>query len=61
MTINLSSFTCRQCVAKNGGMSHKEPDWVTYFARTNFDLGNKIFGIKQTDRLSHVYTIGQTG
>jgi DNA helicase HerA-like ATPase len=34
---------------------------VSYFARTNFHNGNKPFGIKQPDRLSHVYVIGKTG
>ena len=36
-------------------------DQVSYFARTNFHHGNRRFGIKQADRLSHVYVIGKTG
>jgi TraM recognition site of TraD and TraG len=36
------------------------PD-VSYFARTNFHNRNRLFGIKQVDRLSHVYMIGKTG
>lgn len=34
---------------------------VTYFARTNFRNEGKLFGIKQRDRLHHIYTIGKTG
>lgn len=34
---------------------------VSYFARTNFHRRNRLFGIKQADRLSHVYVIGKTG
>jgi len=34
---------------------------VSYFGRTNFHNGNRLFGIKQQDRLSHVYMIGKTG
>ena len=28
---------------------------VSYFARTNFHNRQKLFGIKQADRLSHIY------
>ena len=34
---------------------------ISYFARTNFRNRGTLFGIKQTDRLSHVYIIGKTG
>ena len=39
---------------------------ITYFAKTNFrdqsDIwGTKTFGIKQADRLAHLYAIGKTG
>lgn len=34
---------------------------ITYFARTNARNQHAIFGIKQTDRLSHMYVIGKTG
>ena len=34
---------------------------VTYFAKTNFRHGNRVFGIQQHDRLSHLYIIGKTG
>ena len=34
---------------------------VSYFARTNFRDDHRIFGIKQTDRRSHMYVIGRTG
>jgi hypothetical protein len=34
---------------------------VSYFGRTNFRNSGQLFGIKQADRLMHVYIIGQTG
>jgi hypothetical protein len=34
---------------------------VSYFARTNFHNRGTLFGIKQADRLSHLYLIGKTG
>ncbi len=34
---------------------------ITYFAKTNFRNGNKVFGIRQVDRLMHLYIIGKTG
>jgi type IV secretory pathway TraG/TraD family ATPase VirD4 len=34
---------------------------ITYFARTNFRSGGRIFGIRRADRLSHIYVIGKTG
>jgi type IV secretory system conjugative DNA transfer VirD4/TraG family protein len=34
---------------------------ISYFARTNFHQNNKLFGIRQEDRLSHVYVVGKTG
>jgi hypothetical protein len=42
-------------------MSYNERRDVSYFARTNFRRENKSFGIKQADRLSHIYAIGKTG
>lgn len=36
-------------------------DSHSYFARTNFHHRNIKFGIKQTDRLQHLYIIGKTG
>ncbi len=42
----------------NGRMRSDAP---SYFARTNFRLGNALFGIKQADRLSHLYMLGKTG
>jgi DNA helicase HerA-like ATPase len=41
------------------GMS-ANPD-ISYFARTNHHLPHRPFGIKQKDRLFHVYAIGRTG
>src|SRR4051812_600304 len=37
------------------------PNVVSYFAQTNFHNRRVPFGIKQADRLSHMYVIGQTG
>jgi len=34
---------------------------ISYFARTNFHREGKLFGIRQADRLSHIYIIGKTG
>jgi len=34
---------------------------TSYFGATNFRNGNTPFGIKQPDRLSHIYMIGKTG
>ena len=34
---------------------------ISYFARTNNRRSNTPFGIKQDDRLLHIYIIGQTG
>jgi hypothetical protein len=35
--------------------------FISYFAVTNGRRPDKTFGIKQADRLSHVYVIGKTG
>lgn len=34
---------------------------ISYFARTNHRLPHRPFGIRQKDRLYHLYTIGRTG
>src|ERR1700722_17445741 len=34
---------------------------VTQFARTDFRGTNRIFGVKDKDRFSHIYIIGKTG
>lgn len=34
---------------------------ISYFAETNFRDEGKLFGIRQDDRLSHMYVIGKTG
>src|SRR5690606_8444369 len=34
---------------------------ITYLGRTTFRLSDKRFGIRQTDRRSHMYLIGKTG
>src|SRR2546428_5803991 len=38
-----------------------DPDFVTYFARTNFRDDRRVFGIKRADRRAHMYIIGKTG
>lgn len=37
------------------------PDSISFFARTNARSRSIPFGIKQRDRLSHMYVIGKTG
>lgn len=34
---------------------------ISYFAHTNHRASQTLFGIKQADRLSHIYVIGKTG
>jgi type IV secretory pathway TraG/TraD family ATPase VirD4 len=36
-------------------------DRITHFARTNARNDRRVFGIKRSDRLSHMYVIGKTG
>ncbi|MGA8293007.1 MAG: hypothetical protein WB820_10960 [Rhodoplanes sp.] len=36
-------------------------DHVTRFARVDFHSDERVFGIKDEDRFSHVYIIGKTG
>ena len=36
-------------------------DNIVYFAKTNFRGQDRVFGIKEKDRLQHMYIIGQTG
>ena len=38
-----------------------DPSDISYFARTNHRAQGLRFGIKQEDRLSHIYIIGKTG
>ena len=40
---------------------HCNPSGISYFAHTNFRNRGIRFGIKQADRLSHVYVVGKTG
>lgn len=37
------------------------PDAISYFAQTNHRNAFRAFGIRQEDRLSHMYVIGKTG
>lgn len=41
-------------------MTHDRND-ISVFARTNARASHQLFGIKQADRLSHIYIIGKTG
>jgi len=34
---------------------------VTHFAQADFRNAQRVFGIKDDDRFSHVYVIGKTG
>src|SRR5271155_2977093 len=38
-----------------------QPDAVSYFATTNYRRSGVRLGIRQSDRLSHMYAIGKTG
>jgi energy-coupling factor transporter ATP-binding protein EcfA2 len=42
-------------------MSSPNEQSISYFARTNHRNTSVPFGIRQTDRLSHMYVIGKTG
>ena len=48
-------------LASQPGKAHRGDMSVTYFAKTNFRNQGKRVGIKQRDRLSHMYIIGKTG
>ena len=41
--------------------AHMGADHVTRFARVDFRTDERVFGIKDEDRFSHVYVIGKTG
>ena len=43
-----------------GGVD-RTPSRITHFARTNARNDRRVFGIRQPDRLSHMYVIGKTG
>lgn len=45
----------------NNGVMENGSNRISYFARTNHRASNTPFGIKQDDRLLHLYIIGQTG
>jgi hypothetical protein len=36
-------------------------DAPSFFARTNFRNNRRLFGIRQADRLAHMYVVGKTG
>src|SRR5579871_1680724 len=48
------------CCHDNGIMDNYSSR-ASYFARTNHRNARIPFGIKQADRLSHIYLIGKTG
>jgi hypothetical protein len=45
----------------NGRMAANSHNPITYFARTNYRDKRIPFGIRRSDRLAHMYTIGKTG
>ena len=42
-------------------MSSRDEDRITFFAHGNFHDKRRVFGIRQADRLAHMYVIGKTG
>jgi hypothetical protein len=40
---------------------HNQPSDISFFAQTNFRDQLHPFGIKQADRMSHMYVLGKTG
>lgn len=42
-------------------MSNASDKDITYFARVNWRSDQRLFGIKQADRMMHTYMIGKTG
>src|SRR5665213_1186623 len=46
---------------EHAAMASSHGRGTSYFARANFRNSGTLFGIKQEDRLSHVYLIGKTG
>lgn len=40
---------------------HRDPEAISYFAETDSRAQFRPFGIRQADRLSHMYVIGKTG
>ncbi|MEK7795671.1 MAG: type IV secretion system DNA-binding domain-containing protein [Candidatus Hydrogenedentota bacterium] len=42
-------------------MITRNPREISFFARTDFRGQHKVFGIRQRDRLHHMYLIGKTG
>ena len=40
---------------------YNDPDWITYFAITNYRDIRRLFGIKEKNRRAHIYIIGKTG
>ncbi len=45
----------------NQAMRTPNEERVTYLARVDFRDDHRLFGIRQRDRRSHIYTIGKTG
>lgn len=43
------------------GMRHDDSSEINYFARVEFRADRRPFGIRQPDRLFHMYAIGKTG
>jgi hypothetical protein len=58
---NLSLLRAQMDACQDGAMARYGGDSVSYFGRTNFRNSHRPFGIKQPDRMSHMYVIGKTG
>jgi hypothetical protein len=51
----------RSALATRDNYGMERTNNIAYFARTNFRAQRRIFGIKQADRLGHIYIVGKTG
>ena len=49
------------CAQNNGEMPSNPDARITFFAQTNFRDTQRRFGIRQADRLAHMYIVGKTG
>ena len=51
----------RACAKQRRYASHMDAGHAIHFARVDFRNDDRVFGIKDEDRFSHVYIIGKTG
>lgn len=59
--INSGGLLGMLCAHQNWMMNTASKNRITYLARTNARASNQLFGIKRSDRLFHLYSIGKTG